>query len=149
MIAFRVPDPWPRAALADCAPADSGGLDCQWIDTGTAEIVDDAAEHVTVMVEADRAAWLVLVDTDYPGWVAAVDGQPAAITRANGAFRAVQVPPAAHTVTFSYRPASVQIGAGISVGALLVWVGLLAGGKKTHRKDAKGAKEEEQDHHVS
>ncbi len=144
MIAYRVPDPWPRAALADCAPAQGGGLTCQRIDAGMAEITSDAAEQVAVAVEADRAAWLVLVDTDYPGWVAAVDGQPAAITRANGAFRVVQVPPGAHTVTFSYRPASVRIGAGISAAALMVWVGLQAvGRKKTHRKDAK---EEETDH---
>jgi len=68
-------------------------------------------EHVRIEVAPERAAWLVLTDTWYPGWQAEVDGAPAPILRANGLYRAVRVPAGAREVRFDYRPASLRAGA--------------------------------------
>jgi uncharacterized membrane protein YfhO len=62
----------------------------------------------------------VLTDAFFPGWQATVDGQPAAIVRADFALRGVSVPAGRHQVVFEYTPASFRLGAAISGGALLV-----------------------------
>ena len=75
------------------------------------EIVLQAALHAP--------GYLVLGDTWYPGWRATVDGERAAIERANLHFRAVYLDEGTHTVRFAYRPTSVWLGLAISVLALL------------------------------
>jgi hypothetical protein len=95
---------------------------------GRAEIVTYAPRRVSVAVEAGTDAYLVLLDADYPGWRATVDGQPATIRRADFLFRAVRVPPGRHTVEFVYDPLSLRLGALVSlVAALAVVGGLVAG----------------------
>jgi hypothetical protein len=57
----------------------------------------------------------VLTDTHYPGWVVTLDGAPTTLHRADLSLRGVSLPPGAHTVTFSYRPAwawTLGLGAG-------------------------------------
>lgn len=86
------------------------------------ELVSYAPERVEVAVELAASGWLVLMDTDYPGWQASLDGHPAEIRTANLAFRAVAVPAGAHTVVFEFRPQSVRWGGWISGVTLLVVV---------------------------
>jgi hypothetical protein len=50
---------------------------------------------------------LVLHDTYYPGWIAEVDGKSAPILRADILFRAVELPPGTHRVTFRFAPFSI------------------------------------------
>jgi uncharacterized membrane protein YfhO len=69
----------------------------------------------------------VLVDSYDPGWRADVDGRPAAVERANVAFRGVAVPAGRHRVTLRYRPPAVGMGL---VGSLL---GLVAAGVLARR----------------
>ncbi len=69
---------------------------------GLVEIVK--RDLTSFRVRADEDAWLVAAVTHYPGWFAQVDGVPAALERANLAFRAVRVPPGEHIVTFNYAP---------------------------------------------
>jgi hypothetical protein len=89
---------------------------------GAGEIVAlrDDANAVIIDVNAARDAWLILADTDYPGWTATVDGNPAPIYGANLAFRAVQVEAGAHTLRFEYRPVWLLPGALITAVSLLV-----------------------------
>jgi hypothetical protein len=65
-----------------------------------------AYRNSEVMLEADSAdgGWVVLNDLWHPWWFAQVDGKPAAIARANVLFRAVELPPGAHTVRFEFWP---------------------------------------------
>jgi hypothetical protein len=123
MYAYAVPDPWPRAVPATCQPADQG-LGCERAADGQAAITLDQANRVEVEVEAASAGWLLLLDTDYPGWMALVDNHPVGISRANGAYRAVPIPAGEHKVVFFYRPMSVWIGAAVSAAAALVCAAL-------------------------
>jgi Bacterial membrane protein YfhO len=84
--------------------------------------------EVLVRVDMAQPGYLVLTDTLYPGWRATVDGRLAEIVPADHAFRAVGLSAGAHTIVFSYTPASFRLGAWISLGAvLLLAVTLLAG----------------------
>jgi hypothetical protein len=86
-----------------------------------------SAAAMVLPVNLPQAGWLLLADTDYPGWVAAVDGQPAAIRHGDYAFRAVAVPAGAHTVVFDYQPDSLRLGwrltalGGVLLLVLAVW----------------------------
>jgi hypothetical protein len=71
-------------------------------------------------IHAYRDGWLYVAETDYPGWIATVDGEPTPIYRANLAFRAVQVSRGNHTVRFDYRPAWLASGALVSTVSLIL-----------------------------
>jgi uncharacterized membrane protein YfhO len=90
------------------------------------ESLTDSGNTVTIRASLPQAGWLILSDTFYPGWQAAVDGLPTEIQVANTAFRAVQVPPGAHTIEFRYEPRSVSIGLLVSLVCLvIIIVGLI------------------------
>jgi Bacterial membrane protein YfhO len=127
VLAYQVPNPWSRASLADCTSVESS-LHCQPIRTGQARLESDDGTRVVVLTTSERPAALLLLDTMYPGWSATLDGVPADIHLANGAFRAVDVPAGSHRVVFSYLPDSLLAGAGVSaVGVLvLTWLALSA-----------------------
>jgi len=63
----------------------------------------DNGDSVVISTSVNHDGWLVLADTDYPGWSARVDGQPADIQHANGMFRAVRVTAGATEVRFDYQ----------------------------------------------
>ncbi len=85
--------------------------------------------EVVVEVDAPAAGVLVLTDTWYPGWRAAVDGVPIPIHPANHLVRAVPVAAGRHVVVFRYEPASVRIGALVSAASVLALVGLFSRGR--------------------
>ncbi|MEW5739164.1 MAG: hypothetical protein AB1938_09575 [Myxococcota bacterium] len=105
------------------------------IDRGAAVQGDDCPSRVTTsepspeevhqFVEACAGGYLVLADAWYPGWVVAVDGVPAEPVRAWGFLRAVRIDAGRHEVVWRYRPASVTVGAIITLAALLGTLGLL------------------------
>jgi uncharacterized membrane protein YfhO len=66
---------------------------------------------------------LVFSEKWFPGWRAAVDGQPAEIQIANFAFRAVYIPAGEHTITMQFVPTSTPWG----IAIMLLTVALLAG----------------------
>jgi len=92
---------------------------------GTAEILEYAPERVRLRVNASETAFLVLSDTLYPGWQAAVDGQEVSILRANYLLRAVQVPAGEHEVVFEYQPLSLIVGWHVAEIAIAVALLLL------------------------
>ncbi len=121
--AYRIPEPWPRAVLADCRSADDM-LQCERLEAGQANLLWDKNNSLAISTEHDEASTLVLTDTFYPGWQASIDGNPASVRLANRAFRAVDVPAGEHTVTFTYRSSSLYIGATITILAVIGWVAL-------------------------
>lgn len=102
-----------------------GTADCPELATearspGEVLMFQDSGNSVIVDVRTQTGGLLVLADTDYPGWTAAVDGSPTRILRVNGAFRAVEVPAGASRVEFSYRPAWLLPGILVSLISLLI-----------------------------
>jgi hypothetical protein len=98
---------------------DGGCPDAPLANNAPPVLWSDEANRVMLDVNAPYDGWLVLADVDYPGWTARLDGEPVPIYRANGAFRAVQVSPGAHTVTFEYAPGWLVPGVLVSVVSLL------------------------------
>jgi hypothetical protein len=62
---------------------------------------------------------VILTDSWFPGWRATIDGKPAPILKAYGAFRGVVVGEGDHTIEMLYRPWSVFIGAAMSGSAVI------------------------------
>jgi hypothetical protein len=91
----------------------------------TAKIIRENPQVVEIEANLAAAGYVVLLDTFYPGWVAAVDGQPAPIFRADYLGRAVFVPGGQHTIRFEYRPWSFRAGLGLAAGVLVV-LGIVA-----------------------
>lgn len=94
------------------------------IERGTV-LIGDEANRVELVVHSPYDGWLVLADTDYPGWQATIDGLSVPIYRANGAFRAIQMPPGEHVVSFSYEPSWLVPAGTVSALSFLVAVALL------------------------
>jgi hypothetical protein len=124
------PDP-ARVALVDCdgrdpppsqtAPAAHASFELRERGPGTWRLATRVAD--------DAPAFLVLSQSDVPGWRATIDAQPAPIYRANGLVQGIVVPPGEHEVAVEYRPPSVAYGAAISLaaaGVILVALGSLA-----------------------
>ena len=70
---------------------------------GTARLVLVSPDEVRLVVDAARPALAILADRFDPDWSVEVDGAAGALLRADGVFRAVEVPAGHHTVRFRYR----------------------------------------------
>ncbi len=92
---------------------------------GRVALVEDEAQRVSLRAETTAPSFLVLSDTFYPGWRAAVDGSPTPILLANYTFRAVYLPPGVHSVTFAFEPTSARLGAAISLATLAALLGAI------------------------
>ncbi|MFA5932919.1 MAG: YfhO family protein [Microgenomates group bacterium] len=76
--------------------------------------------HVQIKSATNIDAYLVVLDSFYPGWKALIDGEETQIHRTNYNFRGILLPKGAHTVDFIYVPKSLEYGAIISGFSLLV-----------------------------
>jgi hypothetical protein len=86
----------------------------------------DEPDRVELEVEAPGEGWLVLRDTWAKGWTVRLDGEPAALLRADYLFRAVRVGPGTHRVEFRYGPVAFRWGLGftaVGLAGLLILVG--------------------------
>ncbi len=91
-----VPGPDGTAWIED-APEEVTGA------SGSVRPVVEGADALSFDVEASRPTALVLLDGQFPGWRAAVDGRPAPVLTA-GHHRAVWVPGGRSRVELSYHP---------------------------------------------
>lgn len=94
-------------------------------------VVEDRPESLRLRLAAPVPGWLVVADAWDPGWRATVDGDPAAILKADTMFRAVAVPAGAHEVTMVYAPPAARRGFLLGgLGALLVLGLAIAGARR-------------------
>ena len=99
--------------------------------TGDALVADVAVmpgtdTDIVVQVDTPTSAFLVLSDIYYPGWQAAVDGEPTPIARVDYVLSGVRLEAGSHIVQFEYRPSSLRWGVLISaLSALCVGGGFL------------------------
>jgi hypothetical protein len=84
-----------------------------------------SASECVFETTANRRTMLVVAQTYYPCWKAAVDGNAAEVWRANYGFQAVEVPAGHHVVRLAYKDRAFKAGAGISLAALLACAALL------------------------
>lgn len=59
--------------------------------------------RLRVVNPSEQTAWLLITDTWYPGWRAMVNGEPVPLLQANGAFRAVPIPPGEAVVEMRFQ----------------------------------------------
>jgi hypothetical protein len=94
------------AGTAPTEPAEGIAGDVRWR--------TDSPDELRLEVRSDKPAWLVVLDSWDPGWSASVDGQATDLVRADYNFRAVRVPAGTSTVSMSYLPPRLVLGAVIS-----------------------------------
>lgn len=124
----------PRRVALVSQPLESGFRGTSPPGAGSVEFVVNEPERVVIRTQADQAGFLFLADQFSPSWTARVDGQPAAILRANHAFRLVPVPAGTSEVTFRYRPTSLYFGACISFATCAALVIVWAGGRREQHR---------------
>ncbi len=116
-------DPAREVLLEENAPRPGDDSDAP---LPTPAIEKYSGSEVLVKSNASRAAYLVLADSYFPGWIAQIDGQDVRLYRADYNFRAVVVPAGAHTIRFKYSPLSFKVGGVTSlVAGMLVLLGLV------------------------
>jgi hypothetical protein len=107
-----------RVAYADDPPALPGP--CR----GTAEVVDEVPDRVTLRLDMKTPGLVVLADAWYEGWHATLDGEPLPVLRVNHVLRGVAVPAGVGTLEFAYRQPGLAAGLRLALGALaglLLW----------------------------
>ena len=101
------------AALSRTVFLDRATVPPQWeppqesaMGTATARVTPASFDfdRASVNVETDRAGFVYFADAYAPDWQATVNGAPATVFRADGAFKAVQVGAGSSLVAFTYRP---------------------------------------------
>ncbi len=109
-------------------------VDAALCDPQPADISRYGFNEVFVEANLGEQSWLVLADSYFAGWKAFVrphgdeteeNEQELTIHRADGNFRAVQLPPGAHTVRFKYTPNSVKVGFFVTFLGGMVWLVLI------------------------
>lgn len=79
---------------------------------------------VRALVRIDSPAFVVLNDTNFPGWSASIDGRAAHVFAANYLFRGIVVPAGVHTIEYHYDPRSFVVALVISLISLSVLSGM-------------------------
>ena len=127
-----------RASASDDALARFKGRIFPYGRASASEVRIASYQPERIVIEAELAAkgYLILSDTYYPGWRVWVDGNEEEIHRADYLFRAVYLSKGKHLIEFVYDPASLKIGAAISlvtVFSLALGLGLAITNKLGHR----------------
>jgi hypothetical protein len=114
--------PWdPRQAALREGTAPTVRLDASCA-SAAVRWLDDTDDAVALEVTSPARCFLVLSDTEYPGWRAAVDGDDVPIERVNGAFRGIFLPEGLHRIRFAFVPRSLLFGAVVSIAVILAFV---------------------------
>jgi uncharacterized membrane protein YfhO len=92
-------------------------------------------DTLALTVNASNDSFLVISQTNAPGWRARVDGKNIDVLAADGVLQAVRVPAGSHRVALRYLPLSFAIGATIS---LLTLAALAVAGALTIRRRRTG-----------
>ena len=95
--------------------------------SGAIEITQYLPEKVVMTATTPQDGMLILTDTYYPGWGAAIDGQPTPVYEANQLFRALYLPAGTHEIVYTFEPRSFQAGLLVSLAGLAIMTIILAG----------------------
>ena len=101
---------------------------------GAARITRYENTRVTVRASSPAGGFLVLADTNYPGWRVTIDGEPAKLYSADSALRAVWVPAGEHDIEFRYTSSTLRAGVIVSLLAAFGIGGLFVAGLPPTRR---------------
>jgi hypothetical protein len=90
------------------------------------QIEEYKSTFVRALVKTSSAAFVVLNDTNFPGWSAFIDGHTTPMFNANYLFRGIVVPVGRHVVEYRYNPRSFTTGLAVSIVSLFALVGMMA-----------------------
>ena len=90
--------------------------------------------HWTIEAHSEGRALLVLSQTWYPCWQAAINGKPVEIYRANLAFQAIPIGPGRNNVQLSYVDRRFQAGCVISIVTVILCLAGLFYGRRLLNK---------------
>lgn len=107
-------DPFSAVTLEGAAPTQGRGH----VVTSSIKFVAHAPNRIEMRTESDKAGYLVLNESYYPGWHAFVDGQETRVYRANHEFKAIELPGGSHRVVFSFSPTSFAAGLTVTLTTL-------------------------------
>jgi hypothetical protein len=115
-------------------PPEVTGSSVRQVGGGRVRILQDDADRVALeaRVPPGPPMWLVLMDLDFPGWQATVDGRPATIRPADLVGRTIMLHPGSHRVVFRYEDRLFALGCWLALGTAGAWglVFLAAGVRK-------------------
>lgn len=100
-------------------PQFKGSLD-EFKNNNPVKFMKDTNSEITISAEIKNHGFLLLNDIYYPGWKVFVDGKEDKILRANYLVRAVELNPGKHEVRFIYDPLSFKVGAGLTLGTIIL-----------------------------
>jgi len=86
------------------------------------------AAHVSLATESSAAAFLVVNESYFPGWLARLDGGPVSLMRTNLFVDGIPIPAGNHRVDLDYGPATLRWGLLISFFGALVTLSLCVAG---------------------
>ncbi len=94
--------------------------DPAWNESGTnVRLIARQASRIALEARLSAPGVLVLLDSWEKGWQATVDGVPAPVLRADGAFRGVRLAAGKHRVEFRYVPPGLREGLYLGLAGLL------------------------------
>ncbi len=85
---------------------------------GTVRVAEERPGFQKLEAEVSHSGHLVVLDAFAPGWQARLDGRAVPLLRADGAFRAIALPPGRHEIECRYVPSPLLWGGGLSLGLL-------------------------------
>jgi hypothetical protein len=96
------------------------------------EAYGDSHLRLRVVNPSQQTAWLLITDTWYPGWQATVNRKPVPVLQANGAFRAIPIPPGEAVVKMQFQSRSHTVGYYLFLAACFAFMltGILASWKR-------------------
>ncbi len=113
---------------------------------GTVEIVRYGPNSLEVEVATDRACFLILSESYYPGWKAYMDGKETELLKANFLLRGIRIrEKGKHRIDLTFDPFSYKLGKYVSASTLLI---LLTGLVYDRRRRSRSHKVDSQDNPV-
>lgn len=87
----------------------------------TMELTDFSDDMITGRIQVEEAGRLIFSIAREDGWTLYVDGEPVETETFGGAFLSVHLEQGEHDIMLSYRTPGFQLGAGITVGCVVVF----------------------------
>lgn len=88
-----------------------------------------------IKVDASSNGWLMQLSTNYPGWVAFVDGKEVDLYYGDILFKTIYLSAGQHEVEFIYRPSVFQLGLFTTIVYIALLIGYIILQKKLRKSD--------------